>query len=73
MIEVLKDINEKLIRANHNNSEELKKQELIKKILQEKNCFSKMDIDTAYQIFADLQIPREKMKNIYVELINPEN
>ena len=71
MINKLKEINEKLIQVNINNSEELKKQELIKRILEEKNSFLKMDIETAYQILDDLQIPREQMSEIYSELINP--
>ena len=72
MIEVLKAINARLIMGNINNPEELKKQELIKKLLQEKDCFLKMDMETAYQILEDLKIPQDKMRNIYLELINPE-
>lgn len=72
MIEVLKAINTRLIVGHIDNPEELKKQELIKKILSEKDCFLKMDIETAYQILEDLKIPQDKMRNIYLELLNPE-
>lgn len=71
MIEVLKAINARLIVGHIDDPEELKKQELIKKILSEKDCFLKMDIETAYQILEDLKIPQDKMRNIYLELINP--
>lgn len=72
MIEVLKAINARMIIGHINNPEELKKQETIKKILSEKDCFLKMDMETAYQILEDLKIPQDKMRNIYLELINPE-
>ena len=72
MIEVLKAINSRMIAGHQDDPEELEKQELIKKILEEKNSFLKMDIETAYQILEDLKIPLEKMRNIYLELITPE-
>lgn len=72
MIEVLKAINARMIAEHIDNPEELEKQELIKKILDEKDSFLKMDIETAYQILGDLKIPLDKMRNIYLELINPE-
>ncbi len=72
MIDVLKAINARLIVANIDKPEELKKQQLIKEILNEKNAFQKMDMKTVYQILEDLKIPVEKMRNIYLDLINPE-
>lgn len=72
MIEVLKAINARIIAANIDNPEELEKQQLIKKILDEKDSFLKMDMETAYQILEDLKIPLDKMRNIYLELITPE-
>lgn len=72
MIEVLKVINERMIKGHLDKPEELKKQELIQKILAEKDCFLKMDIETAYQILEDLKIPQDKMRSIYLELLNPE-
>lgn len=69
MIEKLKSINEKLIKLNKNNDEELKKQLLIKKILEEKDCFLKISIEDAYSILRDLKIPEEDLKKIYMELI----
>lgn len=72
MIEVLKAINARIIAANIDNPEELEKQQLIKKILDEKDSFLKMDMQTAYQILEDLKIPLDKMRNIYLELITPE-
>ena len=69
MIEKLKSINEKLIKLNKNNDEELKKQLLIKKILEEKDCFLKISIEDAYSILRDLKISEEDLKKVYIELI----
>lgn len=70
MIEKLKNINEKYIEEYKENPHELKKYELIKKILNEKNCFLKMNIEYAYAILRDLKIPEDKIKEVYFELIS---
>lgn len=70
MIEKLKIINEKHIEEYKENSHELKKYELIKKILNEKDCFLKMNIEYAYAILRDLNIPEDKIKEVYLELIS---
>lgn len=70
MIEKLKIINEKYIEEYKENSHELKKYELIKKILNEKDCFLKMNIEYAYAILRDLNIPEDKIKEVYFELIS---
>lgn len=70
MIEELKNINEKYIEEYKENPKELKKYELIKKILNEKDCFSKMNIEYAYAILRDLNIPEDKIKEVYLELIS---
>ena len=54
MIEKLKSINKKLIDLNKNNDKELKKQLLIKKILEEKDCFLKISIEDAYLFSAPI-------------------
>ena len=69
MIEKLKSINKKLIDLNKNKNKELKKQLLIKKILEEKDCFLKISIEAAYSILRDLKIPEEDLKKVYIELI----
>ena len=69
MIKELKNINNKLIDLYQNNKEELNKQLLIKEILNEPNCFLKINIETAYKILKDLQIPDENLKIIYERLI----
>ena len=73
MINKLKEINEKLISIHQKNETELKKQLLIQKILNEKNCFFKMDIETAYSILKDLNINDKDLNNIYKELIDIKN
>lgn len=69
MIEILKEINQKLLKK-HKDKEELKKYQLIQKILEIKNCFKSMKIEDAYAILRDLQIPEEKLKQVYIDLIN---
>ena len=58
-----------MIDLNKNNDKELKKQLLIKKILEEKDCFLKISIEDAYSTLRDLKIPEEDLKKIYMELI----
>ncbi len=70
MIEKLKIINEKCIETYKSNSNALKKYEIIKKILNEKDCFLKMNIEYAYAILRDLKIPEDQIKNVYLELIS---
>ena len=70
MIEKLKINNEKYIEEYKENSYELKKYELIRKILNEKDCFLKMNIEYAYAILRDLKIPEDKIKKVYFELIS---
>ena len=69
MIDKLKLINEKCIEASKDNPEELKKYNLIKKILNQKDCFLNMNIESAYSILRDLQIPEKEIKNVYSHLI----
>lgn len=72
MIDKIRKINSQLIEINENNSDELKKQKLIEKILAEKNCFLKMSIEDAYAILRDLKIPENQIKEVYFNLIEPE-
>lgn len=69
MIEKLIEINEKLIKLNEDNENELRKQLLIKEILKEKDCFSKIDIEKSYSILRDLKIPEKNLRSIYMKLI----
>lgn len=73
MMDELKKINNKLIEMYQKDEESLKKQLLIKKILSEKNCFMKMDIETAFSILKDLEIPEFDVKNVYSKLISITN
>ena len=73
MIEELKTINETLLLNNQNNPTNLKKYQLIKQILNNPNCFFKIDIKYAYSILKDLQINEDKIESTYLELINYNN
>ena len=69
MIDKLKKLTDKYIEINKNNPQELKKYKLIKEILNKKNCFLNINIDYAYAILRDLQIPESELKNVYLQLI----
>lgn len=73
MIDKLKELNEKLIQKYSFDEEKLKKQLLIKKMLNEKKCFFKMSIEVAYSILIDLGIPNSDLKIVYSELIDAKN
>lgn len=70
MIDKLKIITERHIEANKDNPEQLQKYKLIKKILNQKDCFLNMSIEYAYSILRDLQIPENELKNVYTQLIS---
>ena len=70
MIDKLKTITEKYIELNKNNPKELKKYQLIKEILNKKDCFLNMDIEYAYSILRDLEIPENEINYIYKQLID---
>lgn len=72
MLEKLVEVNNNII--NQTNDEEKKKKHLlIKKILDDKQCFFKMDIETSYALLRELNVPEENIKNIYSNLIDPSN
>ena len=54
MINKLKTMNESLITIYKNQPAELRRQELIKTILDEPEAFLKMSIETAYKVLEDL-------------------
>ncbi|MBF0986968.1 MAG: hypothetical protein HXK72_01325 [Clostridiales bacterium] len=70
MIEELKKINEKLLLKNDNNIKEKEKYLIIKKILNKEKAFLKMNIEYAYGILRDLNVPEESIKNIYFQLLD---
>lgn len=65
MLEKLREINNKLLELEPTN----KKQQLVKKLLQNEDCFLKINIIDAYSILDDLKIPDEKKKEVYLDLI----
>ena len=70
MIEQLKKINERLLLENDNNIKEKEKYLIIKKILNKEKAFLKMNIEYAYGILRDLNVPEESIKNIYFQLLD---
>ena len=70
MIKKLQLINEKLIKLYVNDKVKIENLMLIQRILKEPNCFLKIDIETAWAILKDLEIPENKIKNVYLELLD---
>lgn len=70
MLEKLKEINVKIIEQC-SDDEEKSKQLLIQKIIDEDNCFMKMNVDVAYALLRELNIDESMLKETYLELINP--
>ena len=70
MLEKLKEINVKIIEQC-SDDEEKSKQLLIQKILDQDNCFMKMNVDVAYALLRELNIDESMLKETYLELINP--
>ena len=69
MIKRLQELNEEIIKHNLNNKKEYDKHIMIRRILQEKDCFLKMSIEQAYAILRDLHIDEENLNKVYMNLI----
>ena len=74
MLEELKKRNEQLIQKfqDENDVKKLCRQNLIKNLFKDVNCFFKLDIKDAYNILRDLGFPIEQIETIYKELISFE-
>jgi len=73
MINKLKAMNETLISIYEEEPEKLRRQELIKTILNEPEAFLKMSIETAYKILEDLEISPLDIPKVYSDLIDAQN
>lgn len=69
MINKLQLLNEEILKHNLNNKKEYDKHVMIRKILQEKDCFLKMSIEQAYAILRDLHIEEENLQKVYMNLV----
>lgn len=72
MLEKLRLINNKFLEIQTDENE-LKKHQLIKKVLNDDKCFFKMSVEQAYAILRDLDFSEEELKGIYSELIDYKN
>lgn len=72
MFEDLKLRNSLLIErySEEKNEEELIKQKIIGKLIEDKNCFNNMSIEDAFSIFRDLGYSKEESKSLYIKLTN---
>ena len=73
MINKLKAMNETLISIYEEEPEKLRRQELIKTILNEPDAFLKMSNETAYKILEDLEISPLDIPKVYSDLIDAQN
>lgn len=73
MIEELKYRVKILLEKYKDNDLRTKRLLLIKQMFLEKNCFFKMNIKNAFSILRDLDIPEEKIEDIYSKLIDIKN
>ncbi len=72
MLEKLIEVNNQII--NQTEDEEKKKKHLIiKKILDDKHCFLKMNIETSYALLRELNVSEDNIKSIYSILIDSSN
>lgn len=60
---------ESFMKTYQNNPEKLKKYQIIKNIIKEKDCFQEMDVTYAYAILRDLNYKEEELMNLYIKLI----
>ena len=68
MINELRSVNRNLL-FNAKTEKEQQIQKTIMNILEDNNCFTKMNVDDAYNILRDLKIKEENLKNTYVQLV----
>ena len=68
MINELRRVNRNLL-FNAKTEKEQQIQKTIMNILEDNNCFTKMNVDDAYNILRDLKIKEENLKNTYVQLV----
>jgi hypothetical protein len=69
MLNRLQELNEEILKRNLHNKKEYDKHLLIRKLLQDKNCFQKLTIEQAYAVLRDLYIEEQNLKQIYMSLI----
>ena len=68
MINEIRRVNRNLL-FNAKTEKEQQIQKTIMNILEDNNCFTKMNVDDAYNILRDLKIKEENLKNTYVQLV----
>lgn len=65
--------NKELIEKYKNDKDNLYRQNLIKKLLSDKECFFKISIEEAYSILTDLEYEEKELKDIYMNLVSYNN
>ena len=69
MIEKLREINDDILSTTED-TDVINRHVLIKSILDDDNCFFKMNIEYAYAILRDIGIPENVLRYIYMKLID---
>lgn len=73
MQEKLKKLNIALIKKYPVDSDEYKKQLLLKELLNDTKCFFKITPEMAYAILRELELEEAIIPRIYLELIDSKN
>lgn len=56
-------------KVNNSKDDDLKKIELLNEMLSDDEIFMKIDMDTAIGILDYLGVPKEKIRDVYIDLI----
>lgn len=73
MQEDLKKLNELIIEKNKDNTKIKEKHTIIKKLLEDPECFFKMSIEDSYALLRELGIKEEDLILVYSSLIDSTN
>lgn len=72
-IQELRNLNQEVIESVEGDDKLLMHQLTIKKILQDEKFYFKMEVKYVYALLEDLGIEKDKIKDVYRDLISIEN
>lgn len=72
-ISELRMMNDAMIKYLNSIGKNTERNEIIKNILQENECFNKISKENAYIILKDIGISNEKIESVYLNLVSINN
>lgn len=72
-LENIRQRNNLLIQKYMNDKDNLYRQNLIKKLLSDDDCFFKITIEETYNILTDLEYSEKELEKIYMDLVSYNN